>query len=337
VKVADNLWVQETELTATVNERWTTIQQWFSSLLAWRGIDEMVAEEMAFLPGMEELAYLLFIVDYAESGEYDVIVVDSAPTGETMRLLSFPEVLDWWMKRIFPIERQVVKVIRPVLKPLTKLPVPDEEIMDSVQTLFPQVDKMRTLLANPDVTTIRLVVNPEKMVIKETQRSFTYLNLYDYSTDLVVCNRLIPDSVNDKYFDYWKINQGEYYREIQERFAPLQILNLPLLEREVVGIDMLRRTSEEIFQNTDPTQIFYRGKTHSFSKDDGYYVLSFEFPDTRKEEISLIKNNDELIIQVGTYRRNITLPKSLANLAVQEARFEDGELLVKFVTDKNIS
>ena len=331
--ITANLWVQETDLTTTVNEHWATIQQWFSTLLAWRGINEMVAEEIAFLPGMEELAYLLFIVDYAESGQYDAIVVDSAPTGETVRLLSFPEVLNWWMKKMFPIERQVVKAVRPVLKPLVNMPIPGEEVMDSVQQLFPQIDKMRTLLADPGITSIRLVVNPEKMVIKETQRTYTYLNLYGYATDMVICNRLIPESVTDKYFEYWKTNQEQYYQEIEERFAPLPILSLPLMEQEVVGIDMLRKTSRELYNDRDPVEIFYSGKPHNFIKENGQYILSFDFPYTKKEEISLIKNNDELIVQVGTFRRNINLPKTIAGLSVKGARLENGKLIISFIAD----
>jgi arsenite-transporting ATPase len=332
--IAENLWAQETELTRTVNDQWITIQQWFSTLLAWRGINEMVAEEMAFLPGMEELAYLLFIVNYAESGQYDAIVVDSAPTGETMRLLSFPEVLNWWMKRLFPIERQVAKVVRPVLKPLLNVPVPDEDVLDSIQRLFPQIDKMRSLLADPETTSIRLVVNPEKMVIKETQRTFTYLNLYGYSADLVVCNRIIPKEVTDKYFEYWKANQEQYYKEIQERFAPLPILSLPLLEKEVVGIDMLKKTSDELYKDVDPTDIFYKGKTHDFVKENGQYILSFDFPDARKEEISIIKNSDELIVQVGAYRRNIHLPKTITGMEVKGAKLEDKKLTIRFEAEE---
>ena len=333
--IADNLWVQETELNTTVNEHWTVIQQWFSTLLAWRGINEMVAEEIAFLPGMEELAYLLFIVDYAESGQYDAIVVDSAPTGETVRLLSFPEVLNWWMKKLFPIERQMTKLVRPVLKPILNFPVPEEEVMDSVQQLFPQIEKMRTLLADPKITSIRLVVNPEKMVIKETQRTYTYLNLYGYATDMVICNRLLPNSVTDKYFEYWKTNQEQYYREIEERFAPLPILSLPLMEQEVVGIDMLRKTSKELYRDRDPMEIFFSGKTHSFIKENGQYLLSFDFPYTSKEEISLIKNNDELIIQVGVFRRNINLPKAIAALSVKGAKLENGKLIIKFAAHED--
>jgi arsenite-transporting ATPase len=331
--IADKLWAQETDLSSTVNEQWSTIQQWVSTLLAWRGLREIVADEMAFLPGMEELSNLLYIVNYAESGDYDVIVVDSAPTGETLRLLSFPEVLNWWMKRLFPVERQVAKAVRPVLKPLLNLPIPDEEVMESIQQLFPQINKMRSLLTDPEVNSIRLVVNPEKMVIKQTQRTFTYLNLYGYSTDLVICNRLIPDSVTDHYFDYWKTNQVQYYKEIEERFAPLPILSLPLLEQEVVGLDMLRKTASALYGDRDPTEIFYRGKAHNFDKDGGEYVLSFDFPYTRKEEISLIRNSDEIVIQVGAYRRNIVLPRAIVNLPVKEAKLENKKLVIRFTAD----
>lgn len=335
VALAKNLWAQETDLSSTVNEQWTTIQQWVSTLLAWRGLREIVAEEMAFLPGMEELSNLLYIVNYAESGDFDVIVVDSAPTGETLRLLSFPEVLNWWMKRMFPVERQVARAVRPVLKPLLNLPIPDEEVLNSIEQLFPQINKMRDILTNPEINSIRLVVNPEKMVIKQTQRTFTYLNLYGYSTDMVICNRLIPDSVTDHYFDYWKSNQEQYYKEIEERFAPLPILSLPLLEKEVVGLDMLKKTGSELYGDRDPTQIFYRGKAHKFDKVGGQYVLSFDFPYTRKEDISILRNNDELIVQVGAYRRNIVLPRAIVNLPVKEAKLEDKKLVIRFESDGN--
>jgi arsenite-transporting ATPase len=178
---------------------------------------------------------------------------------------------------------------------------------------------------------MRLVVNPEKMVIKQTQRTFTYLNLYGYSTDLVVCNRLIPESVSDHYFDYWKANQQQYLQEIMERFAPLPIFRLPLLEQEVVGLEMLKRTGQELYKDHDPTEIFYRGKTHSFERKDGHYELSFDFPYASKEDISLIKKSDELVVQVGAYRRNIALPRTVADSEVQSAKFEDKQLVIKFM------
>jgi arsenite/tail-anchored protein-transporting ATPase len=337
VLIAKNLWAQETDLSKTVNQQWITIQQWISTLLAWRGLREMVADEMAFLPGMEELSNLLYIVSYAESGDYDTIIVDSAPTGETLRLLSFPEVLDWWMRRLFPVQRQVAKIARPVLKPLLNVPIPDEEVLNSIQQLFPQINKMRTLLTDPQMTSIRLVMNPEKMVIKQTQRTFTYLNLYGYATDLVICNRLIPNRVTDHYFDYWKANQELYFKEIEERFAPLPVLSLPLQEQEVVGLEMLRKTAKSLYGGRDPTGIFYQGKAHVFNKEDGQYTLSFDFPYTRKEEISILRKGDEMIIQVGRYRRNIVLPRSIVNLPVKSAKLEAKKLVIRFSDEEGKS
>jgi arsenite-transporting ATPase len=329
-RMAANLWAQETDLSTAINEHWSLIQEWIASLLAWRGLRDVVADEMAFLPGMEELANLLYIADYAKSGQYDTLVVDSAPTGETLRLLSFPEMLNWWMRRLFPIERRVASAVRPVLKTIANVPVPDEDVLDSVEQLFNQLDAMRTVLTDPAITSMRLVLNPEKMVIKETQRTFTYLNLYGYSTDLVVCNRLIPDKVTDHYFDFWKTNQGQYFKEIEERFAPLTVITLPLMEQEVVGMDMLRQTAAELYGDRDPTRVYYQGKAQNFEKVENQYLLTFDFPYTSKEEIDISRSGDELIIKLGSYRRIIVLPRSILPLPVKGARFEGGRLVIRF-------
>jgi arsenite-transporting ATPase len=328
--IADKLWAQETELGMTINEKWATIQEWLSAILAWRGLDEIVADEIAVLPGMEELANLLYIVNHAEGGQYDAIIVDCAPTGETLRLLSFPEILNWWMKKLFPIERRVTRMVRPILKPLLDVPIPDEKVFDSIQGLFPQLNHMRDLLTDPEKTSLRLVLNPEKMVIKETQRAFTYFNLYGYFTDLIVCNRFIPESVTDHYFDYWKVNQEQYYRTIEDSFAPLPVLTLPLMKQEVVGFDMLRTVADKLYHDHDPIEFFHRGEALHIEKKDGYYTLSFDLPYTSKEEISLVKSGDELVIHVGTYRRNIILPRALVNLPVKGAKFENKKLVIKF-------
>jgi arsenite-transporting ATPase len=335
--LANNLWGQETNLNATIEKQWTTIQKWLSALLAWRGLQNIIADEIAILPGMEELANLLYIVRYAEDGEYDAIVVDCAPTGETLRLLSFPEILNWWVEKLFPVQREAAKIVRPVLKPLLHIPIPGEEVFDSIQELFPQLKQMRTLLTDPEKTSIRLVLNPEKMVIKETQRIFTYLNLYGYFTDLIVCNRFIPQNVTDHYFDYWKANQEHYYNAIVERFAPLPILTAPLMEQEVVGFDMLRAMAQKLYVDKDPTLFFHRGKAQYIEKEDGHYTLSFDLPYATKEEISLIRNGDELIINVGTYRRNIILPRTLVDLPVKGAKFENRKLVIRFDSDPGLA
>lgn len=325
-----NLDAQEIDLNQTISERWGTVKGWLTALFAWRGIEGIMAEDVAILPGMEELANLLYIVDHAQSGKYDTIIVDCAPTGETLRLLSFPEIMDWWMRKLFPLERRAMKIVRPILQRAIDVPLPDESVFESMQTLFPQLTAMRGLLTDPEKTSVRLVVNPEKMVIKETQRSFTYLNLYGYFTDLIVCNRFIPARVSDPYFVYWKKNQEEYFREIEERFAPLPIFTVPLMEREVVGLDMLRLVAEKLFNEHNPNEFFYRGKVHEIEKDNGEYRLIFELPHTMKQDISVVKTGDEVIIRVGAFRRNVILPRTLAGLDVKRARFEAERLVISF-------
>jgi len=283
---------------------------------------------------MEELANLLYIVDYSQSGEYDVIIVDCAPTGETLRFLAFPEVLHWWMDRMFPIGRKAASLVQPLVSRLTSIPVPDDEVFASIENLFSELDQIRTLLSNQDVTSVRLVVNPEKMVIKEAQRTFTYLNLYGYSTDLIICNRLIPDKVNDHYFDFWKKSQSEYYRVIEEGFAPLPISTIPLLEREVVGIPMLEIMADALYGKDDPTKVFFRGQIQNFQKEDKHYTLTLALPFIEKGDISLTRSGDELIVQVGNFKRNIIIPHALAGLTATEASFEESKLRIQFYQQK---
>ena len=328
--ILPNLWGQEPEVSRTIGARWGTIQEWMSALLAWRGMDEMVASDMAILPGMEELANLLYIIDYSRSGKYDVIIVDCAPTGETLRFLAFPEVLHWWMDRMFPIGRKAASLVHPLVSRLTSIPVPDDEVFASVESLFSELDEIQSLLTNQDEASVRLVVNPEKMVIKEAQRTFTYLNLYGYLTDLIICNRLIPDKVDDRYFSFWKKSQSQYYTMIEENFAPLPISSVPLLEQEVVGIPMLKVMADALYGGDDPTKVFFRGQIQQFHEEDEHYILTLALPFTEKGDISLVQNGDELIIRVGNFKRNIILPHALVGLAATEARFDGGRLRIQF-------
>lgn len=328
--ITTNLWGQEPEIAQTMEARWGTIHKWFSALLAWRGMDEMVAGEMAILPGMEELASLLFIIEHYRSGKYDLIVIDCAPTGETLRLLSFPEILDWWMHKIFPIQRKALGLVRPLVKATMNIPIPDDEVFSSIETLYSELDQMQTLLTNRDETSVRLVVNPEKMVIKEAQRTFTYLNLSGYYIDLIICNRIIPDKVNDQYFSAWKKSQRQYYRMIEEGFAPITIRSAPLLEREVVGIQMLETMADALYGEEDPAKIFFQGRVQTFQKEGKHYVLTLALPFIEKGDISLTRNDAELVIRVGNFKRNIILPRTLVGLDTTEAKFEGGNLRILF-------
>ena len=326
--IVPNLWGQEPDLLKMMETDWKTIRRYISALLAWRGMDEMAAEEVAILPGMEELANLLYVVHY--EGRYDVIIMDCAPTGETLRLLSFPEILHWWMTRMFPIGRKVAIMAHPLAKVLMNIPLPDSEVFDSVEELYFELEKIHTLLTDAQKTSVRLVVNPEKMVIKEAQRTFTYLNLYGYGTDLIICNRLIPDRVEEDYFQAWKDIQKKYHQLIEEGFAPLPISDVPLMEQEIVGIPMLRAMAEALYSETDPTTIFFHGRVQDIRKENKHYVLTLPLPFTSKEKISLMQSGDELTIQVANFRRNVILPHPLIGLAVSEAKLEDGKLRIKF-------
>lgn len=328
--IIPNLWGQETDLAQTLEYSRRDIHNYLSALLAWRGADDVVAEEIAFSPGMEELANLLYILHYQDVGDYDVIIVDCAPTGETLRLLSVPEMLNWWMKRLFPIGRKIITGMRPLMRAITSMPLPDDRVLKSIEDLYSKLKRIQTLLTDAEITSVRLVVNPEKMVIKEAQRSFTYFNLYGYFTDLIICNRLLPDRVKDSYFRVWKDNQRKYHKVIEEDFAPLPILDAPLFKREIVGKAMLRTMAEALYGEKDPTAVFSRGQVQSIQREDKHYVLTLALPFASKEPVSLIQNGDELTIQVAGFRRNVILPRSLVGLTISEAKLEADRLRIQF-------
>lgn len=330
VAVGPNLWAQETEMAQTMRLHWSTIREWVASLLAWRGIDEIVADELAIFPGMEELANLLYITSYHEQGFYDNIFVDCAPTGETLRLLSLPEILKWWMEKVFPIGRAAVGVLRPVVKPLLGVPMPSEKVFEAEKTLFEQLSKMHRILCDPALSSVRLVANAERMVVKEAQRAFTYLNLYGYFTDLVVCNRLIPQEVGDQFFDSWKRTQSKNLAILDEAFSPIPIFEVPLFDDEIVGIPKLRKMGEAIFGDRDPSQIFFRGRAQETALEDGVYVLKLALPFTQKSDITVNRKGDELSVRVGRYLRSIILPRTLVELPIQGAVFQDETLHIRF-------
>jgi arsenite-transporting ATPase len=328
--ITSNLWGQETDLARTLEGNWKAIHHYLTALLTWRGMDDIVAEEMAFSPGMEELANLLYILHYQDEGKYDVIIVDCAPTGETLRLLSIPEALNWWMTRMFPIGRKIISGVRPLARTLTNMPLPDAEVFKSIKDLYSDLSRIHTLLTDAEKASVRLVVNPEKMVIKEAQRTFTYLNLYGYFTDLIICNRLIPDKVVDNYFQTWKDNQRKYHQVVEDGFAPLPILDAPLFEQEIVGVPMLRTMADAIYKEKDPTLVFSRGEVQSIYKENKHYVLNLVIPFSTKGEVSLLQSGDELTVQVANFRRNVILPRVLIGWRASEARLEAGRLKIRF-------
>ena len=330
VKVTNNLWGQEVDVLKELDTHWKAVQDWLSALMRWQGAEEVIAEELAVLPGMEELVALLYINQYQKQGTYDVMVVDCAPTGETLRLLSFPDMARWYMNRLFPLERRVMAAVRPLAKGVMKIPVPGVDVFDTVQSLYTQLEEMRELLMDGTYSSVRLVVNPEKMVVKEAQRTFTYLNLYGYQTDMVVCNKVLPEQSESAFLANWRESQEKYLDMIHESFDPVPVLKAPFMGQEVVGLDSLRTLAGHLYGDDDPSKVYCEGLSQQIIIDNGRRMLNIKLPFASKEDLDVIENNDELTIQVGQYRRNIFLPRALAGLGVDEARMDGDNLTIVF-------
>lgn len=330
IEIAPRLQAQEIDVLYQMDKYWGKVQEYFRSLLQWRGVDELIADEISVLPGMDELASLLQIVYLAESEKYDVIIVDCAPTGETLKLLSLPEVARWYLTHVFPVERMAARFASPLMRAVTDIPMPDDQLFETIKELIQQLNRMAALLSDTNKSSVRVVLNPEKMVIKEAQRTFTYINLYGFACDLVISNRVLPDTVTDSYFTALKESQARYGKMIQESFAPIPIFTAPFFAQEVVGFDMLRQMADVLYGDRDPSQVFYEGSPQEIQKLGKGYVLKMKLPFAAKSDVHLTRAGDELAISVGNFRRNAILPRALASLTVQKARMEEGKLVVNF-------
>jgi arsenite-transporting ATPase len=335
VPVAENLWGQEVQAEAEMERNWQAVQRWLGSLLSDRGVDRILAEELTVPPGMDEIFSLLQLKQYHESGEFDVIVVDCAPTGETLRLLSFPEVARWWLEKVFPWEKRFVTAARPLARTVLDLPLPGNDVLAEVQRLVRNLIDMSEILRDRSRASIRLVMNPERMVIKEAQRTFTYLNLYGYLTDAVVVNRVFPDEVESGYFAAWRDLQRRHVELVEQAFAPVPVLTAPFFEQEVVGPAMLERLGQEVFAALPPQSLLYRDLSQELVTRDGTAELSLKIPFVEKAEIELKKIGLELVVRVGGHKRNIMLPSALSSYRPKEAKFEGGALTVKFVKQED--
>ncbi len=329
-KVATNLYAQEINALHEMEEHWERVHSYLIALFASWGVDDFVAEEMATPPGMEEVASLMWIKRHKEEGKFDVVVVDCAPTGETLQLLAFPDVARWYLTKIFPIERKVWKMARPMVQPFTSIPLPTDDIFGHVKDLLFDLDGMKNILGDPKVCTIRLVLNLEKMVVKEAQRAFTYLCLYDYLTDLVVVNRVLPDEVTDGYFDAWHKSQKKYDALVDLAFSPVPIRRTPLFSHEIVGMKSLAEMAEAIFGDSDPTQHFHTTVSQSLKKVGSGYELHLQLPFIEKDEVDITHRAGELFVSVGPYKREISLPRVLNGTRVTRGRLDEGVLRVTF-------
>jgi arsenite-transporting ATPase len=325
-QISDNLWAQEINVLDEVRNNWSRLESYFATMLKKKGADEVVAEELALLPGMDEIISLLQIWKHAKSGNYDVVVIDAAPTGETVRLLSMPEMFGWYADRIGNWHNNTMRIAKPLIKPF----MPKANVFDAIPELQEHVNQMHKAFTDPAISSYRVVVNPEKMVIKEAQRATTYLSLFGYPVDAVICNRVLPETSSDPFFAGLVRQQQEYKDTVYRTFAPLPILEVPMRPKEVVGLTDLSELGKIVYKERSPGEVFYRGRTQEIIKMEDGYMLKMPLPNVEVEKVNMTKKGDELIVEIGNFKRDMILPHTLANRTAKSAKFKDGILHVHF-------
>ncbi len=330
--VIDNLDAQQIDSQTRLEESWGPVRDYLTKVFDWSGLEGVEAEELTVFPGMDELFSLASVREHVSSGNYDVVIVDCAPTAETLRLLSLPEVMAWYMDKLFPVSKQVAKVVRPVLSRMSSLPVADDQVFDTIATFYDRLDGVREILADPEVTSARLVMNPEKMVIAEAKRTYTYLGLFGYAVDSAIVNRMLPERVTDPYFDEWRQIQKGHMEDVAEGFTDIDIRTLRLFDQEMVGVERLRIVGDELYGDTDPAKKLSEGRPFRVEEDGDDVVLVVGMPFAEHDQLDVMRHDHELFVTVGQYRRSIVLPDSLKRREVVRANLADGELRVTFGT-----
>jgi arsenite/tail-anchored protein-transporting ATPase len=323
------LWGQQVSAQDEMERNWAGVQEWLSPLLVQRGVDRISAEELTVPPGLDELFSLLQIKRHNESGEFDCVVVDCAPTGETLRLLSFPDVARWWLEKVFPQQSRIMDAARPFARAVLDVALPGEEVFEDVQRLVRNLIAMNEILRDDEHVSVRLVMNPDRMVIDEARRTFTYLNLYGYLTDAVVVNRVFPAEVG-AYFGGWRERQQEHLREVEAAFSPVPVLRAPFFEEEVVGAAMLDRLADELFDEADAAAVLHSSMSQQLVVGADHAELRLALPFAARGDISLKKIGLELIVRVDGQKRTLMLPPALGDYRPAGAEFEDGALKVHF-------
>ena len=334
------LYAQEMDQGRMLEEYWVEIGEYLATFYEWQGTDSLTAEELAMLPGVDELFGLLMVRRHYNEGLYDALILDAAPTGETLRLLSLPDQISWYVEKIFPVQRRAAKVVRPFARRARTNalpPLPEDSFFGALQRLYEAVIGVEEILTDAEEASVRLVVNAEKMVIAEARRAYTYLNLYDYAVDAVVVNRLLPEEVSDPYFERWREAQERHLTTIEDSFSPIPIFKARLFDREMYGLEALEALGEDMFGDGDPLRLHFRGTAHEIVKRNGGYEVVLNLPLAERKSVDLSKKGAELLIRVGNYRRNVLLPDSMARLKAMGAKIEDDNKLRVRLGDDGVS
>jgi arsenite-transporting ATPase len=329
-QISDLLWAQQIDAQERLEDNWREIQDYMIQLMNWAGTETIQAEELTVLPGLDEIFALIDVKTHVESGNYDVLIVDCAPTAETLRLLSLPDVMQWYIERIFPVERRIVKTVRPIMSRMTTLPIAGDRVFDAIERLHRNLDAVKKILTDETTSSVRLVVNLEKMVIAEARRTYTYLGLFGYRVDAVVVNRVLPPDVTDPYFGKWKDIQAEPLATVRASFEPVPILSARLFDREMVGVSLLEEMGSEVYGGLDAAEILYRDEPIRVRKRGTGYVMQIRLPFASRDDMDIHRRGEELFVRVGAYKRNLILPQTLKRMTVREANFAGDQLEILF-------
>jgi len=329
-EITPNLWAQQIDAQERLEENWREIQDYMVQVMNWAGTETIQAEELTVIPGIDEIFALIDVKTHVESERYDVVLVDCAPTAETLRLLSLPDIMNWYIERIFPVQRRVVKVVRPLVSRTTNLPIAGDKVFEAVERLHRNLDAVRHILGDEDMSSVRLVVNPEKMVIAEARRTYTYLGLFGYRVDAIIVNRILPTDVTDPYFGKWKDIQAEHLATVHESFEPVPILEARLFDREMVGVGLLQEMSDEVYGDREATAVLYVDDPIQVEKRASGYVLRMKLPFIAGGDLDVHRRGEELVVRVGPYKRNLLLPQTLKRLSVRGASLVDEHLEIAF-------
>lgn len=330
LRINDNLDIQEVNIQHEIKRHWVEVASYIMSVLRTTGVGNVQAQELAILPGMEELSALMYVNQYRKEGRYDVIVLDCAPTAESIRFISMPATLDWYMKHVFKLQRNLLKAVRPIANRFSPVEIPSDSYFGNIEALFTRLSGVQEALEDPAITSARLVTNAEKMVLRETQRAFVYFSLHGLTVDSVIVNRVLPDSITDGFFVDWRESQQQVLREMDSYFAPVKVKRVPLYSREMMSVGMLEKLAAELYPDgEDPSKALSLNRPYSFTEEGGVLAVKLHVPFAAKGEIGLFKKGDELVVEIGTLRRHIGLPKTMAELTPGRAKLEDGVLTVE--------
>jgi arsenite/tail-anchored protein-transporting ATPase len=331
IQLNENLYAMEIDALIENEKLWGNLKGYLEKLFMAKAGKTIETEELLVFPGLEDLVALIKIKELYDQGEYDVLIVDCAPTGETMSLLKFPDLFKWWMEKFFPMKRKAAKIVRPVIQTTMKIPLPDDKSFDDFENIYEKIEELHSLILDKDIVSIRIVTTPEKIVIKEAKKSFSYLHLFDYNVDAVIINKVFSEESSKGYFEKWINIQKESIKDIYDSFKPIPVFQLELMNNEIRKYENLLKVGEQIYKDYSPQDIFYKGKIFEVNKSDGEgYELVINMPFVDKKDLNMFHKGDELTIAIKNEKRSFILPTKLYSKEITKAGYSDGKLIINF-------